>query len=63
MAGAAAGLPATNHAAWRAALTELWQNPGLRAQRGTEAIAWARDRHGEESYYERLTRLYEGVSP
>jgi glycosyltransferase involved in cell wall biosynthesis len=63
MAGAAPGLPATDHAAWQAALSELWQDPGLRTQRGNEAIAWARDRHGEERYYERLTRLYDGVSP
>jgi hypothetical protein len=44
-------------------LSELWQNPRLRAQRGEDAIAWARDRYGEERYYEQLTRLYDGVSP
>jgi glycosyltransferase involved in cell wall biosynthesis len=58
-----AGLPATDHAAWRAALSELWQSPELRARRGNQAIASARDRHGEERYYEQLTRLYDGVSP
>ncbi|MGN6870401.1 MAG: glycosyltransferase family 4 protein [Solirubrobacteraceae bacterium] len=58
-----AGLPATDPAAWRAALSGLWQSPRLRAQRGNEAIAWARERYGEERYYERLTRLYDGVSP
>ncbi|HSC04156.1 MAG TPA: glycosyltransferase family 4 protein [Solirubrobacteraceae bacterium] len=63
MVGGAAGLPATDASAWRAALSELWQNPRLRTQRGNEAIARARDRHGEERYYERLTRLYDGVSP
>jgi glycosyltransferase involved in cell wall biosynthesis len=63
MVGGTAGLPATDPAAWRAALSELWQNPRLRAQRGNEGIARARDRHGEERYYERLTRLYDGVSP
>jgi glycosyltransferase involved in cell wall biosynthesis len=63
MVGDAAALPATNPAAWRAALSELWQNPELRAQRGNEAIVRARDRHGEERYYEQLTRLYDGVSP
>jgi glycosyltransferase involved in cell wall biosynthesis len=61
--GVTAGLPATDPAAWRAALSELWQNPRLRAQRGDEAIARARDRHGEDRYYERLTRLYDGVYP
>ena len=63
MVGGAAGLPATDPAAWRAALSELWQNPGLRTQLGNEGIARARDRHGEDRYYERLTRLYGGVSP
>jgi glycosyltransferase involved in cell wall biosynthesis len=63
MVGGTAGLPATDPTAWGAALSELWQNPRLRAQRGNEAIARARDRHGEERYYERLTRLYDGVSP
>jgi glycosyltransferase involved in cell wall biosynthesis len=62
MAGAGAGLPADDPAAWRAALSELWHSPRLRDQRGNQAIAWARDRHGEERYYERLTRLYDGVS-
>jgi glycosyltransferase involved in cell wall biosynthesis len=63
MVGAAGGLSDTDPAAWRATLSELWQNPRLRAQRGNEAIARARDRHGEDQYYERLTRLYDGVSP
>jgi glycosyltransferase involved in cell wall biosynthesis len=63
MAAGTGGLPATDPAAWRAELSELWQNPRLRTQRGNEAIAWARERHGEERYYERLTRLYDGVSP
>jgi glycosyltransferase involved in cell wall biosynthesis len=63
MVGDTAALPATAPAAWRAALVELWQNPRLRAKKGNEAIARARDRHGEERYYERLTRLYDGVSP
>lgn len=49
--------------AWEAALSELWTNPDLRTDRGAEAIARARQRHGEQRYYERLTRLYDGVSP
>jgi glycosyltransferase involved in cell wall biosynthesis len=61
--GNAAGLPATDHAAWSAALSELWANPRLREQQGNQAIAWTRDRHGEERYYEVLKRLYDGVSP
>ncbi|HET6870763.1 MAG TPA: glycosyltransferase family 4 protein [Solirubrobacteraceae bacterium] len=62
MVGSTAGLPATDATAWSAALSELWQNPRLRAQRGNEALVWARDRFGEDQYYERLTRLYDGVS-
>ena len=63
MVGSGAGLSATDHAAWSAALSELWRNPRLREQQGNQAIAWARDRHGEERYYAALTRLYDGVSP
>lgn len=63
MVGGTSGLSASDPAAWHAELSELWQNPRLRTQRGNEAIAWARERHGEERYYERLTRLYDGVSP
>jgi len=58
----APGLPATDHAAWSAALSELWESPRLREQQGNQAIALARDRHGEEHYYDALTRLYDGVS-
>ncbi len=63
MVGGTGVLPATDPGAWRAELAELWQNPRLRTQRGNEAIAWARERHGEERYYEQLTQLYDGVSP
>ena len=61
--GDAAVLPATDPAAWSAALLDLWRNPRLRAQRGSESIARARDRFGETGYYERLMRLYDGDSP
>ena len=63
MVGREAALPAGDPAAWHVALAELWQNPRLRAQRGNEAIDRARGGHGEDQYYERLTRLYDGVSP
>jgi glycosyltransferase involved in cell wall biosynthesis len=63
LVGSAATLPATDPAAWSVALSELWRDPRLRAQRGGEAIARARDRHGEDGYYARLMRLYDGVSP
>jgi glycosyltransferase involved in cell wall biosynthesis len=57
-----AALPATDPAAWSAALSQLWRDPRLRAQRGNEGIARARERYAEDGYYERLMRLYDGVS-
>ncbi len=63
MVGDDATLPATDPAAWTAALSELWHNPDLRARRGTAAIARAHERFGEDDYYKRLMRLYDGVSP
>jgi glycosyltransferase involved in cell wall biosynthesis len=63
MVGEAGTLPATDPAAWSDALSELWQDPGMRARRGEEAIARAREQFGEDGYYERLIRLYDDVSP
>ena len=59
----AATLPATDATAWSDALSELWQDPGMRARRGEHAIARVREEFGEDRYYERLIRLYDGVSP
>ena len=56
-------LPATDATAWSDALSELWQDPGMRARRGEHAIARVREEFGEDRYYERLIRLYDGVSP
>jgi glycosyltransferase involved in cell wall biosynthesis len=56
-------LPATDPAAWSAALSELWQSPDARAERGASALARARERFGEDRYYDRLMQLYGGVSP
>jgi glycosyltransferase involved in cell wall biosynthesis len=61
--GEAGALPATDPAAWSEALSELWQSPELRARRGDEALMRAREQFGEDGYYERLMRLYDGVSP
>jgi glycosyltransferase involved in cell wall biosynthesis len=63
MVGEEAVLPATDPAAWSAALSELWESPRLRERRGERALTSARARFGEGSYYERLTRLYDGVTP
>ncbi|MBV9803147.1 MAG: glycosyltransferase family 4 protein [Solirubrobacterales bacterium] len=63
LVGEGSTLPPDDAAAWSAALSELWENARLRAQRGARALARSRDRFGEEGYYERLMRLYDGVSP
>ncbi len=63
MVGETGTLPASDRAAWTAALSELWETPALRAQRGAEGIARARERFGEDGYYERLMQLYDDVSP
>jgi glycosyltransferase involved in cell wall biosynthesis len=61
--GEAGTLRADDPGAWAAALSDLWTNPDLRAVRGAEALARARERHGEDAYYEGLTRLYGLGSP
>jgi glycosyltransferase involved in cell wall biosynthesis len=61
--GEDATVPAGDPAAWIAGLSALWGDPALRAERGGQALARARDRFGEDEYYERLMRLYDGVSP
>jgi glycosyltransferase involved in cell wall biosynthesis len=51
-------LPAGDEATWRARLSELWQSSRLRAERGAQALERARDRFGENRYYEKLMGLY-----
>jgi glycosyltransferase involved in cell wall biosynthesis len=63
LVGEEATLPARDPAAWAGALSALWQDPQLRRRHGEEALARARERFGESAYYERLVRLYDGVSP
>jgi glycosyltransferase involved in cell wall biosynthesis len=63
LAGEDAVLPATDSAAWSAALSELWESPQLRERRGEQALTRARQQFGEAGYYEQLTRLYDGTSP
>ncbi len=46
--GVGGTLPADDPGAWTAALTGLWEDPDLRAQRGVAAIARVRERHGED---------------
>jgi glycosyltransferase involved in cell wall biosynthesis len=63
LAGEDAVLPATDSAAWSAALSELWESPQLRERRGEQALTRARRQFGEAGYYEQLTRLYDGICP
>ena len=62
LVGGDATLPAGDRAAWSDALSELWQNPGLRAKRGADALARAHERFGEDRFYDRLMQLYGAVS-
>jgi glycosyltransferase involved in cell wall biosynthesis len=63
LVGEDAALPATDENAWAARLAELWQSPRMRAERGAQALARARERFAEDRYYDRLMELYDGVSP
>ena len=62
LVGEDATLPATDRAAWSDALSQLWHNPGLRAERGAAALARAHERFGEDRFYARLMQLYGVVS-
>jgi glycosyltransferase involved in cell wall biosynthesis len=63
LVGEAATLPATDHGAWFEALVHLWRNPAVRAERGAASLARARERFGEDRFYDRLTQLYRRDSP
>lgn len=58
LVGAAATLPATDVAAWSAALRALWDDPAARARAGAEALARARAEHAPDVFYERLSAVY-----
>jgi glycosyltransferase involved in cell wall biosynthesis len=63
LVGEEASLPAADGAVWTARLAELWQSARLRAERGAQALERARERFGEQRYYDRLMDLYGHVSP
>jgi glycosyltransferase involved in cell wall biosynthesis len=44
--------------AWGRALGELWEDPARRGELGEQALQRARDRLGEERYYDRLIDMY-----
>ncbi len=62
LVGEDATLPATDQIAWSDSLKELWQNHDLRAERGAAALTRARERFGEDRFYEGLTALYRADS-
>jgi glycosyltransferase involved in cell wall biosynthesis len=62
LVGEDATLPAGDLGAWSDALAQLWRSPDARAERGAAALARARERFGEDRYYDRLMQLYRGVS-
>ena len=62
LVGDDAVLPATDPAAWADPLRALWNDPGMRSVRGSAALARARERFGEDRFYEGLMRIYDPVS-
>jgi len=61
LVGEGEALAAGDVDAWSRALGELWNAPALRRERGTQALGRARERFGEDRYYERLMRIYRGA--
>jgi glycosyltransferase involved in cell wall biosynthesis len=62
LVGEEAVLPADDPGAWAGPLHDLWQNAGMRSERGSAALARAQERFGEDRFYEGLMRLYRGDS-
>ncbi len=58
MVGPDATVEPTDAGAWAEALGELWDDPKLRRERGEAALARARERFGEDGYYERMMACY-----
>jgi glycosyltransferase involved in cell wall biosynthesis len=58
LVGAERTLPAGDRDAWARAIETLWRSPERRASEGEAALARARERFGEDAYYERLLALY-----
>jgi glycosyltransferase involved in cell wall biosynthesis len=53
-----AALAADDAGAWAGALRRLWEDPAARREHGQRALQRARERLGEDRYYERLTEVY-----
>ena len=60
IAGGESSLPAEDQSAWNDAVAQLWRDADGRGERGERALARARERFGENRYYERLIGVYGG---
>jgi glycosyltransferase involved in cell wall biosynthesis len=54
-------LRADDQGAWSDALAKLWRDPDLRRERGEAALTRARDKFGEDRYYEALIEIYDNA--
>ena len=61
LVGEGAALAPEDQDAWTAALVELWRDPAARQARGEEVLVAARERFGEDGYYEALMGVYQGA--
>jgi glycosyltransferase involved in cell wall biosynthesis len=53
-------LPSDDRGAWTKALDALWRDPALRAERGRDGLARARERFSADRYLARLLQIYLG---
>jgi glycosyltransferase involved in cell wall biosynthesis len=60
LVGPGAVLDPDNIDGWVSGLRELWEDPARRAEAGAAALERARDRLGEDLYYDELMRVYAG---
>lgn len=58
LVGAGAVLDPENVESWAGRLRDLWEDPALREDAGADALRRARERLGEDRYYEELMRVY-----
>jgi glycosyltransferase involved in cell wall biosynthesis len=60
LVGPDSALPSDDRAAWTKALDALWRDPALRAERGRDGLARARQRFSADRYLARLLQIYAG---
>jgi glycosyltransferase involved in cell wall biosynthesis len=61
LVGQDAALPGDDPNRWADALSQLWRDGDARQRLGEHCLELARERLGEESYYERLIAVYEAA--